>query len=162
MMRQDNPNVTMIISLDLLKHNDKIKKKKEDGKVKFFDPIRKKYIVATPEESVRQLLTLYLLEDCAYPKNNISVEKMLIINGLRKRFDILIYDEHTKPFLIIECKAPYIPLDDEVLRQAAVYNFELRAPYLVVCNGVETYCCQMNYDTKTYIFLEEIPKFGGI
>ncbi len=127
--------------------------------MKIFDPIRKKYIVATPEESVRQLLTLCLLEDFAYPKNSISIEKMLIINGLRKRFDILIYDENTKPFLIIECKAPNISLSDDVFRQAATYNFQLKAPYLVISNGMETYCCKVNYEEETYFFMEALPAY---
>ncbi len=147
----------MIISLDLLKHSGKLVLKKEDGKTKVFDPIRKKYLVITPEESVRQLLTLYFLEDLAYSKNSISVEKMLIINGLQKRFDMLIYDENTQPFLIVECKSPKIKITDDVFRQAAVYNFELKAPYLVVCNGLETYCCKMNYEAKNFEFLEELP-----
>ena len=147
----------MIILLDLLKHSDKLITKKENGKVKIFDPIRKKYLVATPEESVRQLLTLYLLEDLSYSKNAISIEKMLIVNGLQKRFDILVYDENTKPFLIVECKSPKIKITDDVFRQAAVYNFELQAPYLVVCNGLETYCCKMDYEKKSFEFLENLP-----
>ena len=147
----------MIILLDLLKHSEKLITKKENGKVKIFDPIRKKYLVATPEESVRQLLTLYLLEDLSYSKNTISIEKMLIINGLQKRFDILVYDENTKPFLIVECKSPKIKITDDVFRQASVYNFELQAPYLVVCNGLETYCCKMDYVEKTFEFLENLP-----
>ena len=147
----------MIILLDLLKHSDKLITKKENGKVKIFDPIRKKYLVAAPEESVRQLLTLYLLEDLSYSKNAISIEKMLIVNGLQKRFDILVYDENTKPFLIVECKSPKIKITDDVFRQAAVYNFELQAPYLVVCNGLETYCCKMDYEKKSFEFLENLP-----
>ena len=147
----------MIILLDLLKHSDKLITKKENGKVKIFDPVRKKYLVATPEESVRQLLTLYLLEDLSYSKNAISIEKMLIVNGLQKRFDILVYDENTKPFLIVECKSPKIKITDDVFRQAAVYNFELQAPYLVVCNGLETYCCKMDYEKKSFEFLENLP-----
>ena len=147
----------MIILLDLLKHSDKLITKKENGKVKIFDPIRKKYLVATPEESVRQLLTLYFWEDLGYKKNAISIEKMLIINGLQKRFDILVYDENTKPFLIVECKSPKIKITDDVFRQASVYNFELQAPYLVVCNGLETYCCKMDYAEKTFEFLENLP-----
>jgi hypothetical protein len=147
----------MIISLDLLKHSDKLVTKKENGKLKIFDPIRKKYLVMTPEESVRQLLTLYLLEDLAYSKSSISVEKMLRVNGLQKRFDILVYDENTQPFLIIECKSPKIKITDDVFRQASVYNFELQAPYLVVCNGLETYCCKMDYQAKSFTFLEQFP-----
>jgi hypothetical protein len=150
----------MTISLDLLKHNDKLVLKKEDGKVKIFDSIRKKYIIATPEESVRQLLTLYFLEDLGCLKNRISIEKQLIINTLQKRFDILVFDEHTKPYMIVECKAPYIKITDDVFRQAATYNFELKAPLLVVTNGIETYCCKMNYEDKTFVFLSEIPLFS--
>ena len=84
-------------------------------------------------------------------------EKMLIINGLQKRFDILVYDENTKPFLIVECKSPKIKITDDEFRQASVYNFELQAPYLVVCNGLETYCCKMDYVEKTFEFLENLP-----
>jgi hypothetical protein len=147
----------MIITLDLLKHSQSLIRKKEDGKVKFFDPIRKKYIVATPEESVRQLLTLYLVEEMQYPKNFISVEKMLIINGLQKRFDLVVFDKHHAPFMLIECKAPNITLSDDVFRQAAIYNIEIKAPYLLITNGEQTYCAQVDFETKSTQLLPQLP-----
>jgi Type I restriction enzyme R protein N terminus (HSDR_N) len=147
----------MIITLDLLKHSAQLIRKKEDGKVKFFDPIRKKYIIATPEESVRQLLTLYLLEEMNYPKNFISIEKMLIINGLQKRFDMVVFNQHHAPMMIVECKAPTVPLTDDVFRQAAIYNMELKAPYLLITNGAQTYCAGINMEEKKTFFLNALP-----
>ena len=148
-----------MISLDLLSFQPFLKIKKEDGQQFIFCPIRNKYLVLQPEELVRQLLLLFFIKEKKYAKSRIAVEKLLIINDLRRRFDILIYDKHTKPFLLIECKAPKVKITQSAFEQVAQYNLALQVPYLVVSNGLTTFCCKMNYKTQSYDFLTEIPFF---
>jgi type I site-specific restriction endonuclease len=99
-------------------------------------------------------------------KNRIAVEKALMYNGLTKRFDILVYDEATQPYIIVECKAPQIKINQAVFDQAATYNFIFRAPFLVVTNGLETHVCAMDYDAQTFRFLKEeewdMPKTSDV
>ncbi|MEM8523856.1 MAG: type I restriction enzyme HsdR N-terminal domain-containing protein [Bacteroidota bacterium] len=152
----------MKLTLDLLQFQTSLRFEKREGKSCLFDPIRKKYIIKTPEELVRQLMVLYLIEKEAYNKTRIAIEKELLINQRKKRFDILIYSEDYQPLVLIECKAPNIPLTDSTFRQAACYNFELKADYLVITNGIDTYCCKMNYEEKDYAFLDCVPKWGDL
>ncbi|MEL6720917.1 MAG: type I restriction enzyme HsdR N-terminal domain-containing protein [Bacteroidota bacterium] len=149
----------MNIALDLLQFQSHLKFEKREGKSCIFDPIRKKYLVKTPEELVRQLMILYLIESENYNKTRIAVEKELLINKRKKRFDILIYNTDYQPSILIECKAPSIKLTDATFRQAACYNFELKADYLIITNGISTYCCQMDYEREEYAFLEGLPKW---
>ena len=108
------------------------------------DPIRRKYLVQTPEETVRQLTVQYLIEEKGYPQNRISVEKALKVNELTKRFDILVFERAMKPFLLVECKAPNIPISQDTFRQIAIYNMPLSVRFLMVTNGNDTYCCEMD------------------
>ncbi|MEM0992889.1 MAG: type I restriction enzyme HsdR N-terminal domain-containing protein [Bacteroidota bacterium] len=147
----------MNIILDLLQFQTKLKYRVRDGKSLLFDPIRKKYLVKTPEELVRQLLLIYLMQQLQYPKTRIAVEKELMVNKRQKRFDLLIYNTDFQPFILIECKAPSIKLTDATFRQAATYNFELKADYLVITNGIDTHCCKMNYEEKIYAFQAAFP-----
>ena len=144
----------MKLDINLLKHKDLIQQKNVEGKQWLYDIIRKKYIVATPEEWVRQLLIHFLLSEKKMNKNKIAVEKQLIINGMQKRFDLLVYNDLIQPHILIECKAPSISLNDDVFRQAANYNFALRAPFLIITNGIETYHCAIDFDAERYIFLD--------
>lgn len=146
-----------MIELDLLNKKSLLKTKNEAERQWIFDPIRKKWLVLQPEELVRQLLIQYLISEKNYPKNRIAIEKLLIINDLERRFDVLIYDASTQPFMLVECKAPHIGISDETFRQIAQYNLPLRVQYLLVTNGITTYCCRMNYDQQSYEFLSEIP-----
>ena len=124
---------------------------------KVFDPIRKKYYVWQPEEMVRQLLVQYLIQEVGYKKNRIHLERGIKVNGQAKRCDIIIYDEDTQPYLLIECKAPNISLDQKVLDQIAIYNLVFQVPFLLVSNGIQSFCCQMDYEHKSYSFLEKLP-----
>ena len=112
-----------------------------------------------PEEVVRQLLLLYLLREKGCSPNRIGIEKTLSVNGLTRRFDILVYDPEMKPWMLIECKAPGIAISQDTFDQAARYNLPLRVPYLVVSNGRDTYCCKMDYEKEGYDFLGELPGF---
>lgn len=147
-----------MIPLDLNPYKSKLRLKKEGEKIYVFDIIRNKWLVLLPEELVRQLLVIYLIEQKAYSKNRIAVEKGLKINELSKRFDLLIYDADTQPSVLIECKAPTVKIDQSVFRQIATYNMAFQVPFLLVTNGVQTYCCQMDYQQKSWEFLNDIPE----
>lgn len=101
-----------------------------------FDFIRKKWLVLTPEEWVRQHLLNYLVTEKKIPASSISIEKELMLNDLKKRYDIVVYTRQLKPYLIVECKAPYIELNKEVVEQALRYNLTVRADLLMISNGV--------------------------
>lgn len=145
-----------MIDLNLHKYKDQLKIKKEGKNVLIFDLIRKKYLVLQPEELVRQLLVLHLIE-IGYPIEKIQVEKGLKINGLRRRFDIVVYDKNFLPYLLIECKSHTVPISQDTFDQIANYNIELRAPYLLVSNGVQTFCCGLDFESKKITHLTTVP-----
>ncbi len=147
------------IELDLMVYKKGIKLKKEGNKPYIFDPIRKKYLVLQPEEFVRQLVLLHLMKEEEYPQNRIRVEMMLKVNELKKRCDILIFDKDLKPYLLVECKAANIKITQDTFDQIARYNLSLEVKYLLVTNGLDTYCCEMDYENSSYTFLDEIPSF---
>lgn len=146
-----------MIDINLHDYKDKLKIKKEGKSVMIFDLIRKKYLVLQPEELVRQLLIHYLI-DIGYPIEKIQVEKGLNINGLRRRFDIVVYDKYFLPYLLVECKSHTVPISQSTFDQIANYNIELRAPYLLVSNGVQTYCCGLEFESKNITHLSAIPQ----
>lgn len=127
-----------------------------------WDIIRKKYVVLTPEEWVRQLLIHYLTEDKGYRPGLLSVEKGLNVNGLARRYDLVVYQNNGAPQLLVECKAPEVSLTDAVMEQAARYNLVLRVPYLLVGNGHDFYCVAINLENGTYRFLTEVPEFSQL
>lgn len=114
--------------------NTKIKKQKDQTFI--FDEVRKKWLLLTPEEWVRQHLIHYLIQQKKFPVSLISIEKEIILNDLKKRYDIVIYNKQLKPVLVIECKAPYIELDTAVVEQALRYNLIIKANYLMISNGI--------------------------
>lgn len=148
-----------MIEIDLLARQDQLKVKTEAGNRLLFDPIRKKWLIIQPEELVRQLMILYLIEEKHYNKNRINIEMSLQVNKLQKRCDVLVYDNEMEPFLLIECKAPSVNVNQATFRQIANYNLPLRVPYLLVTNGVVNYCCRMNYEEESYEFVNEIPVY---
>jgi len=133
--------------------------KNSENKVAIFDEIRKKFIILTPEEWVRQHVVHYLLQDKKYPKSYINVEKIIKINNLNKRYDIVVYQPNGEVFLLIECKAPEITINQQTFDQIARYNLVLNAKYLMVSNGLNHYFCQMDFENQKYIFLKELPEF---
>ena len=147
-----------MIDINLHTYKEQLKIKKEKGAVYILCAIRKKYLVLQPEELVRQLLIQFLINE-GYPKEKIQVEKSVNVNGLYRRFDIIVYDRELKPYLLIECKSHTVKIDQTVFDQIANYNFALRAPYLMVCNGVQTYCCKLDFNTKEIDHLTFTPKY---
>lgn len=150
----------MQLHLDLLRYKDQLRVKRKDDKRHIFDPIRKKWLVLQPEEMVRQLVLEYLLQERAYNPNRISMERGLKVNTLDRRYDLLVYDQAVSPYLLIECKAPRVKINQAVFEQVSWYNSSLQVPYMMVTNGMESYCCWMDYDAKAYRFLEAVPGPG--
>jgi hypothetical protein len=130
--------------------------KNSENKVSIFDEIRKKFILLTPEEWVRQHVIRYLIDDKKYPKSYINVEKIVKINGMNKRYDLVVFNKDGSIFLLIECKAPEITID-----QTARYNMILKANYLMVTNGLNHYFCKMDFKKEQYLFLKELPEFAS-
>jgi hypothetical protein len=112
--------------------------KKEGEKVFIFDEIRRRWLLLTEEEWVRQNFVAYLKTELHYPTSLIALEKEILLNGLKKRFDILVYDADHQPWLMVECKAPSVSLDEDVLQQALRYNISIPVSFIVVTNGEKT------------------------
>jgi hypothetical protein len=134
--------------------------KHSDANVMIFDALRRKYVLLTPEEWVRQHFVHYLIGSLQYPKSLISIERGTTYNKLQKRTDMCVYDQQGKPYLLVECKAAHVPITQEVVRQVSVYNQALQARYIVITNGVEHYCWEVNFETRQFQPLQGIPIFG--
>ncbi len=134
--------------------------KSNENKISIFDCIRKKFIVLQPEEWVRQHCIHYLISEKNYPESLINVEKELFINGLKKRYDIVIFNPDGSIHLIVECKAPSITINQSTFDQIAQYNLTLKASYLMVTNGLNHYYCQMDFSNERYNFLKDIPNYS--
>tara|TARA_R110001599_G_scaffold107695_2_gene270411 strand:- start:5679 stop:6140 length:462 start_codon:yes stop_codon:yes gene_type:complete len=130
---------------------------KRDGKLVIFDPIRKKFVVLTPEEWVRQHFIHFLTGSLGYSMSRMSVETGNKYNQLQKRSDILFYDEFMKPLVIVECKAPSVKITQNAFDQVAVYNKTLKAKLLIVTNGMAHYACWFDEENQKVSFLDEIP-----
>lgn len=129
------------------------------GQPCIFDPVRKKFLVLTPEEWVRQNFVQFLIQEKKYPASLIGIEVGLKYNALRKRADVLIYSSAAEPLLLVECKAPSVKISQDTFDQIARYNMQFKVKYLVVTNGLDHYCCEMEYDGPSYRFLKEIPSY---
>lgn len=125
--------------------------KEIDGSTKIFDVFRKKYVELTPEEWVRQNLLNALIINYNYPKGLIAVEKELIINKMKKRYDAVIFDRDRKPWMLIECKAPEIVLNESTLSQTLNYYRELQCPFLLVSNGKESFLAEVSASSFNWL-----------
>ncbi|MDD2636612.1 MAG: type I restriction enzyme HsdR N-terminal domain-containing protein [Bacteroidales bacterium] len=139
----------------------KFRLKKTNERVFIFDDIRKKWIVCTPEEWVRQNLIMFLIKDLKFPINYIAVEKGLKIAGREFRFDALVYDRGFKPLVVVECKAPEIGLDQSVFDQVLHYNYEINAPFFLITNGFGFIMGKTSAE-KGVTFLEKPPMFDEL
>ena len=126
------------------------------------DDLRGKYVALTPEEYVRQRFTSWLIHDLHYPPSLMNNEVALDVNGTRRRCDTIVFDRDGSHFMIVEYKAPEVRITQDVFDQIARYNMVLHARYLVVSNGLQHFCCRMDYASATYHFLPEIPDFAMI
>lgn len=114
--------------------------KQENGKAMVYDPIRKKWLVLTPEEHVRQYFLAYLAEQLRYPASLIAIERKILTGNMPKRFDIVVYNREHKPWMLVECKAPEIPISETTLHQLLQYHNNLQCRYWVLTNGHQTFC----------------------
>ena len=133
--------------------------KNSENKVAIFDEIRKKFIIISPEEWVRQHVVQFLLQDKKYPKSHINVEKLLKINNLTKRYDVVVFKPDGNISILVECKAPEVKITQSTFDQIARYNMTLKAEYLMVTNGLNHYFCKMDYENEKYDFLQELPEY---
>lgn len=134
--------------------------KSTENNLSIFDIIRKKFVILQPEEWVRQHCIHFLINEKRYPKSLINVEKELTINGLKKRYDVVVFNPNGSIHIVVECKAPSISINQSTFDQIARYNLALNANYLMVTNGINHYYCQMNMMEKKYEFLEFIPDYN--
>ncbi len=133
--------------------------KNNENKISIFDEIRKKFIVLTPEEWVRQNTIQFLVIEKLIPKSLINVEKSLKINGLVKRYDIVVFNTDGSIFLLVECKSTTVNVTQATFDQIARYNMTIKAQLLMVTNGLNHYFCQMDYLNNKYVFLKDLPNY---
>lgn len=134
--------------------------KNNQNKIAVFDDLRKKFVILTPEEWVRQHCVKFLQNEKNYPLSLINVEKQLKIASLTKRYDIVVFEPDGNIQMIVECKAPQIKISQDTFDQIARYNLTLKANFLMVTNGIDHYYCKMDYENETYIFLQDIPEYS--
>jgi hypothetical protein len=134
--------------------------KNSENKVSIFDEVRKKFVILTPEEWVRQHVVHYLIVEKKHPKALINVEKQIIQNGITKRYDVVAFKPDGSIYLLIECKAPEIKLNQTTFDQLARYNLILNANYLMVTNGLNHYFCEIDFEQSKYNFLRDLPEFN--
>lgn len=146
------------LNLPEYQHNIRINGDKAD----IFDSIRKKYIALTPEEWVRQNFIQFLILEKGYPASLMAVEKGLKVNNMFRRTDIVLYNTLGKALMIVECKAPEVRISQETFDQAARYNLSLKVKYLAITNGLQHFCCQVNFQSQSIDFLQEIPNYKEI
>ena len=132
--------------------------KDDNGKISIFDELRRKWLVCTPEEWVRQNLVKFLIEEFGFPANLVALEKSLVLAGRSYRFDALVYDRDFAPLVIVECKAPNVKLEQKVFDQIWNYNYEIIAPYYIVTNGLTFVMGECRKD-KTPTFFTEVKSF---
>lgn len=145
-------------NLNLPEHPLKIRLA-ENGKSEVFDEFRKKYVALSPEEWVRQQFLWYLVNAKKYPASLIAVEKGLVLNGLQKRFDAVVFNKNGVPLALIEFKSAGVQLQQKVFEQIAAYNMKMKVKYLIISNGLQHFCCTVDYNKQRFNFLEDIPEY---
>lgn len=150
----------MVQSLNLPQYSFRIKTERQRKYI--FDNIRKRYVVLTPEEWVRQNLVTWLVREKGYPLSLIAVEMPLRVNRMERRADIILFSKQGTPAVIVECKAPSIKISQKVFDQAARYNIDLKVEYLIVSNGMDHYCARLDHKGGSWQFLSEVPGFDVI
>ena len=132
---------------------------KTEGQSKqIFDSVRKKFVALTPEEWVRQHFIHFMINTKKYPASLMGVEMLVKVNNLSQRSDIVVFQSNGKPWLIVECKAPHITINQDTFYQAARYNSSLKVPFIVITNGLEHYC--LHFNGKDFDYLDDLPDFS--
>lgn len=151
----------MQLILNLPPYTDARIKKNNEG-LFIFDILRRKYVALTPEEWVRQNFINYLIKFKGYSPTLMNNEVKLTLNGMTRRCDSILYSQNMLPKMIIEYKSPNIKITQKVFDQISRYNIILKVDYLIITNGLEHYCCQIDYKKNSYIFLEDIPHYNTL
>ncbi len=149
-----------MLALNLPHYPHKIKKQEE--KYYIFDVLRNKYVSLTPEEWVRQHFIHFLLKQKRYPKGLLANEVQVKLNGTQKRCDTVLYNRDLSARMILEYKAPTVEITQAVFDQITRYNMALHVEYLVVSNGINHYCCRIDYRKNSYTFLKDIPNYSDL
>jgi type I site-specific restriction endonuclease len=136
--------------------------KKQNDKLLIFDTQRKRYVVLTPEEWVRQNFIKFLIDEKKYPAAFLAIEKQLNYNGMKKRCDAILYNQNAQPILIIEFKAPNVSITQATFDQVAVYNAKLKVDFFIISNGIEHFCCKVDTINAKYDFFSEIPNYFSL
>ncbi|MCC9167941.1 type I restriction enzyme HsdR N-terminal domain-containing protein [Pontibacter harenae] len=144
-------------TLNLPPFDYKIKKTGDNSLI--YDKLRRKYVVLTPEEWVRQHFVHYLASTLLYPTSLMSIERGTNYNKLQKRTDLCVYNQHGKPHLLVECKSAHVPITQEVVKQVSVYNQVLRAKFVVITNGLQHFCWEVDFEKQRYLPLQQIPAY---
>lgn len=139
-----------------------MKLREGDGHVEVFDPLRQRYVALTPEEHVRQQFVAHLVNDLGYDAAMMANERSITLGKLSRRCDTVVYDRHLRPRMIVEYKRPSVPISQKVFAQICRYNSVLRVPVLVVSNGMQHFCCQLDYAAASYAFLPTIPTWAEL
>ncbi|MBM77363.1 MAG: restriction endonuclease subunit R [Crocinitomicaceae bacterium] len=142
------------------KEKYRLKTKVINSREYLFDELRKKWILNSPEEKVRQYFWKYLHYEKKYPKSLIAIEKKIIVNQLTKRVDILVYGSNGKPNIIVECKSSNLKISEKTMHQILNYQSSLQANLLVLTNGLDTYCLNIDYKNNKSNFLNSIPEYS--
>ena len=143
--------------MELSKYHRSLQIQDITGQKSIFDPIRKKWLIVTPEEIVRQSAIQYLVQEKGYPLKRIRVERSISFHKLTKRFDIVVYDAKGIPIILVECKAPSARLDSSTYEQASIYNESLMVKYIWITNGPEHFILELDYSTHSSKKLADIP-----
>ena len=138
------------------------KTKITNGKTYIFDRIRKKYIRLTPEEWVRQHMVIFLIKEKGFPGTLLSNEVSIKYNKLIKRCDSVVYNTKGEALLIVEYKSPEVEITQKTFDQIVLYNYRLRVKYLLISNGLQHFCCKIDFDKMTTEYLQEIPFYSDI
>ena len=136
--------------------------KTEGGRIKIWDALRRRYVALTPEEWVRQHFVAFLIGEKGYSPALMANEVRIELNGMSRRCDTVVYQRDLTPRVIIEYKRPDVRISQRVFAQICRYNLVMQVDYLIVSNGLEHYCCRMDYVRQTYEFLDDIPDFKGL
>lgn len=139
-----------------------IKVTDRDGKKYIWDIVRRKYLCLTPEEWVRQHFVNFLVNHKGYPLSLIGNEVQISLNNTAKRCDTIVYDRFITPMVIVEYKAPHVSITKSVFDQILRYNMALHVKYLIVSNGIQHFCCKVNYQEMRYSFLTDIPEYNTL
>ena len=137
-------------------------RKINDQKLEIWDPLRSMWVALSPEEKVRQYVIYLLGTQYGYPLNLMASEQSLSLGKLHRRADIVVYSKNLSPLMLIECKAPYVPLSQKVLDQVLHYNVSMQVPYLLICNGKHNACYQIDLLREEYRVLEKIPLYKDL